>query len=67
MALMFINGFLAVNSYNIRISATQSYVPNELRGRFNGVFPDDPVRGQHRRAVDFGRLGATIFQSARLS
>ena len=34
----FIGGMLAVNSYNIRIAATQSYVPDSIRGRFNGVF-----------------------------
>lgn len=34
----FLVGILAVNSYNIRIAATQSYVPDAIRGRFNGVF-----------------------------
>lgn len=39
MALaFFINGSLGVTSYNIRIAATQSYVPDEKRARFNGVF-----------------------------
>lgn len=39
--MVFINffvGLLAVTSYNIRISTTQSYVPNEKRARFNGAF-----------------------------
>lgn len=36
--LMFISGITSVTSYNIRISATQSYVPNNIRARFNGVF-----------------------------
>ena len=31
-------GIFAITSYNIRVSATQSYVPNEKKGRFNGVF-----------------------------
>ncbi len=31
-------GLLGVTSYNIRISATQAYVPNEKKGRFNGIF-----------------------------
>ncbi|MDD4164079.1 MAG: MFS transporter [Eubacteriales bacterium] len=31
-------GILGVTSYNIRISATQSYLPDEKRGRFNGAF-----------------------------
>lgn len=39
MALaLFINGSLSVTSYNIRIAATQSYVPDTKRARFNGVF-----------------------------
>lgn len=36
--LCFTNGLLGVTSYNIRISATQSYVPDEKKGRFNGAF-----------------------------
>lgn len=38
MLLFFLSGCLAVTSYNIRLSTTQSYVPNEFRGRFNGSF-----------------------------
>lgn len=38
MKLCFINGLLSVTSYTIRISATQSYVPDEKKGRFNGAF-----------------------------
>lgn len=38
LIIMLICGFLAVNSYNIRISATQNYVVEEKRGRFNGIF-----------------------------
>lgn len=39
MALaFFINGTFSVTSYNIRIAATQSYVPDTKRARFNGVF-----------------------------
>lgn len=39
MALaLFLNGSLSVTSYNIRIAATQSYVPDTRRARFNGVF-----------------------------
>ena len=36
--LCFLNGILGVTSYTIRISATQSYVPDEKKGRFNGAF-----------------------------
>ena len=39
MALgFFAVGILSVTSYNIRISATQSYVPDGKRARFNGTF-----------------------------
>ncbi len=31
-------GITSATSYNIRISATQSYVPNEKRGRYHGAF-----------------------------
>ena len=31
-------GVLGMTSYNIRISATQRYVPDEKKGRFNGAF-----------------------------
>lgn len=34
----FLIGILGVTSFNIRISATQSYLPDEKRGRFNGAF-----------------------------
>ena len=33
-----LSGMMNVTSYNIRVSSTQSYVPNEMRGRFNGTF-----------------------------
>ena len=36
--LFFIEGLLSATSYNIRLSTTQSYVPEEFRGRFNGCF-----------------------------
>ena len=35
---MFCEGILGVTSYNIRISATQSYVEDGKKGRFNGIF-----------------------------
>ena len=38
MAMCFIVGIGGVTSYTIRISATQSYVPDERKGRFNGAF-----------------------------
>ena len=38
LVFFFIDGLLSVTSYNIRLSTTQSYVPEEYRGRYNGVF-----------------------------
>ena len=38
MALCFVVGVGGITSYTIRISATQSYVPDERKGRFNGAF-----------------------------
>lgn len=38
MAMCFTSGIMGVTSYNIRISATQSYVPDGKKGRFNGIF-----------------------------
>ena len=38
MLSFFIIGIMGVTSFNIRISATQSYVPDDKRGRFNGTF-----------------------------
>ena len=38
MMLAFCVGIGGVTSYTIRISSTQSYVPDENKGRFNGAF-----------------------------
>lgn len=38
MGMCFIIGVLGVTSYNIRVSATQNYVPDIKKGRFNGIF-----------------------------
>ena len=39
MALaLFVDGMLGVTSYNIRIAATQSYLPDSKRARFNGAY-----------------------------
>lgn len=71
----FVAGMLAVNSYNIRIAATQSYVPDSIRGRFNGVFEMFSILGTilgqllggwiGERVIDraaFITLGGTTFQ-----
>lgn len=36
--LFFLTGSLSVTSYNIRIAATQTYIPDGKRARFNGTF-----------------------------
>ena len=36
--IMFVTGMLGITSYTIRISATQGYVPDGMKGRFNGAF-----------------------------
>ena len=36
--MCFLIGILSATSYNIRVSSTQSYVPDERKGRFNGAF-----------------------------
>ena len=38
MLMCTIVGFGGITSFTIRISATQSYVPDEKKGRFNGAF-----------------------------
>lgn len=38
-------GILGVTSYNIRVSATQSHVPDSKKGRFNGLFLMTSVLG----------------------
>jgi MFS family permease len=38
LGMQFLIGFLSINSFNIRMSATQSYVPPEKRGRINGFY-----------------------------
>ncbi|MEG1017884.1 MAG: MFS transporter, partial [Oscillospiraceae bacterium] len=38
LVCQFVTGIMGVTSFNIRISATQSYIPDSHRARFNGVF-----------------------------
>ncbi len=37
IVVTFIVGLLSVTSFNIRMSATQTYIPNEIRGRINST------------------------------
>lgn len=49
--ILFIYGMLGVTSYNIRIAATQSYLPDGKRARFNGAF---------QMITSLGSLGGTL-------
>ena len=61
MCLMnLLSGILAVNSYNIRIAATQSYVPDSIRGRFNGVFAMLNMLGMILGQLIGGWVGALV-------
>ncbi len=51
MVMELCTGMLGVTSFNIRISATQNYVKDEVRGRFNGIFSMVNVLG-----MIFGQL-----------
>lgn len=55
LALAFLLGLFSVTSYNIRISSTQSYLKEEVRGRFNGSFLMIATLGQI-----LGQLGSGI-------
>ena len=50
-AVLFVDGMLGVTSYNIRIAATQSYLPDNKRARFNGAF---------QMLTSLGSLGGTL-------
>ena len=60
LVMCFVSGFLAVNSYNIRISATQSYVPDSRRARFNGVFLMFTTLGSVIGQLIAGALGEAL-------
>ena len=36
--IQFVTGIISETSFNIRITATQQYLPETMRGRFNGTF-----------------------------
>lgn len=54
-AVFFLYGLLAVFSYNIRIAATQSYLPDGKRARFNGAY---------QMLTSLGSLGGTLAAGA---
>lgn len=65
MCLMnMLGGILAVNSFNIRVAATQSYVPDAVRGRFNGVFLMINMLGSIAGQLIGGAIGAVVNDQA---
>lgn len=62
MVMCFAEGILGVTSYNIRISATQSYVPDEKKGRFNGIFQMINMGGMLLGQFVAGILGEFVSQ-----
>ena len=71
MALLcFIVGIGGVTSYTIRISATQRYVPDEKKGRFNGAFSMlstlGALAGEFSAGILSGVLSGRIIQLSAL-
>lgn len=61
IAFMLGSGILSITTYNIRMSSTQNYVPNEIRARFNGTFQTLTVLGGSLGGLIGGAL-AEFFQ-----
>ena len=57
LVLNFVTGLLSVTSFNIRISSTQAYVPNQVRGRFNGTFQMMTTLGMIMGQLIWGFVG----------
>lgn len=60
LVLNFLTGVFGVTSYNIRISSTQNYVKEEMRGRFNGVFQMLNILGSILGQLIAGVLGGVL-------
>lgn len=60
LVLSFMTGIFSVTSFNIRISSTQAYVPDEIRGRFNGTFQMMSTSGVILGQMIWGVLGERI-------
>lgn len=52
-----LSGMLAVTSFNIRISATQNYLKESVRGRFNGIFTLIIISGSMMGQLISGAIG----------
>ena len=62
----FVQGVLSITSYNIRISATQAYVPDTKRARFNGTFHMMTALGSIVGSLTAGSLGEFLPERAIL-
>lgn len=60
LAANFADGMLGVTSYNIRISATQNYIPDNTRARFNGAFQMLTALGGMAGQLAAGVLGEVL-------
>lgn len=60
LLFQFLIGILGVTSFNIRISATQSYVPDSHRGRFHGIFYAITSAGSMAGQLSAGALGDVL-------
>lgn len=60
MVMTGLTGILGVTSYTIRISATQKYVPDERKGRFNGAFSTLTMAGMVLGEAAAGALAPTV-------
>lgn len=67
MVMCFFIGILGVTSYNIRISATQSYVADSKKGRFNGIFSMMNTVGMLAGQLLSGALTLVLSERAVLS
>ncbi len=56
----FLCGVASVTSFNIRISSTQSYIPDEMRARFNGTFSMVSTLGSIIGQLTTGALAEVI-------
>lgn len=66
LLFMLINGMIAVTSFNIRISGTQSHVPGHLRARFNSLFSVITTAGMLIGQLLAGALGEGVSIRAML-
>ncbi|MBA4348182.1 MAG: hypothetical protein C0413_04965 [Clostridiales bacterium] len=57
LIFMLFDGMLGVTSYNIRISGTQNYLPDTMRGRFNGLFQMLSILGTIGGQLIAGAIG----------